>query len=345
MPSVNYNRRALIAALVGAAVCLFFQRISFFSLFFLVPLGVVSFSYDYRVAWFSFFMAAVGNVFLSASSVITAGTPIQGALWDILFFIVIASMFGWVTAPPPGFSRKVSGAVRLIAGSCIVALLFTAIFFRTIATQPFSDYINSWIDTLLSMYRSANSDAVQNAVLESLTTDVIIKTMKSVMLRGGSLVSIILLFFVCRQISLAFSSLSRRLRGLSFPRTGTLAAFHVYPVVIWIFSGSLFLVVLSRIIKLEIPEIILWNILILCVIMYLAQGFGILQFFLTKPSMHPSLRFLSFIVLFVLIFSPVLNVVFFAGIFLLGIAENWASFRASKNNGPPSTPGAGDIRN
>jgi len=345
MHSENYNKKALIAALIGAAVCLFFQRFSIFSLFFLVPFGVVAYSYDYRVAWFSFLMAVVGDIFLTISTAMTAGGTLGDAVWDLVFFTVIASVFTWVTAPPPGFSRRIKGAVRLIAGSCIGALLFTVILFRAIASPPFSEYINSWINGLISFYRSSGSDVVQNALFESFTADVIINTMKSVMLRGGSLVSIIFLLFACRQISLFLSRLFHRVRGFGPSKTGTLLAFHVYPIVIWVFSAALFLVVLFRITGFQIPEIILWNILVLCVILYFAQGLGILQFFLARPLMPPFLRFFLFVILIVLVFSPVLNAVFFAGIILLGIAENWAPFRTPKNNGSPSTPGAGGIRN
>ena len=94
--------------------------------------------------------------------------------------------------------------------------------------------------------------------------------------------------------------------------------------------------------KLEIPEIILWNILILCAILYLAQGLGILQFFLARPTVSPSFKLLLSVLFIFLFFSPVINVVLLGGVVLLGIAENWVPFRAPKQNGPPSTPEAGD---
>jgi len=65
------------------------------------------------------------------------------------------------------------------------------------------------------------------------------------------------------------------------------------------------------------------------------------QFFLSRPSMLPFLRLFLIVLFIVLIFSPVVNVILLVGIVLLGIAENWAPFRASKPNGPSSTPEAG----
>jgi len=105
------------------------------------------------------------------------------------------------------------------------------------------------------------------------------------------------------------------------------------------------LVVLSRVARLVVPEIILWNILVLCIILYCAQGLGILQFFLSRPTVPVFLRFFLTVVLIILIFSPAVNAVLLIGIVILGIAENWAPFRAPKPNGPPSTPEGGDRGN
>ena len=118
--------------------------------------------------------------------------------------------------------------------------------------------------------------------------------------------------------------------------------FHVYPAIIWVLSASLLLVVLSRITKLGVIEIILWNILVFCVIMYLAQGLGIAQFFLSRPSMPPFLRLVLVVLFIVLVCSPGINAVLLGCVVLLGIAENWVPFRAPRTNGPPSTPEAGD---
>jgi uncharacterized protein YybS (DUF2232 family) len=98
---------------------------------------------------------------------------------------------------------------------------------------------------------------------------------------------------------------------------------------------------LTRISGLEIPEIILWNILVLCTIMYLAQGLGILQFFLSRPSISPFLKLVFLVLILILFFSPFLNMILLVGLVLLGIAENWVPFRVPKENDIPSTPEGG----
>ena len=125
-------------------------------------------------------------------------------------------------------------------------------------------------------------------------------------------------------------------------RIASFITFRAAPALIWVLSSSLLLVVLSRVARLVVPEIILWNILVLCIILYFAQGLGILQFFLSRPSVPVFLRFFLTVLLIILIFSPAVNAVLLIGIVLLGIAENWAPFRAPKPNGPPSTPEGGN---
>ena len=335
--SYNLNKKNLVPALIGAGVCLFFLRGGFLSFFFLIPLGFLIFRYDYRAACTALVFTLAGRIALALVTAFTYGISLSGIIWDLLYFTLMASLFIWINSPPPFLSFGIQGSMRFIAGSCLGALLFTIIFLRAMASPEFAGEIDTLINTLLSFNRSSGSDVVQNALLEGISAEMVLAMMKTVMFRGGSLVSCVFLFFFSRQISLMLARLICRER-----KGSTLAAFHVYPAVIWVLSASLLLVVLASVTKLEIPEIILWNILILCVILYLAQGFGIMQFFLSKASTPPFLRMLLVVLFIVVLFSPVLNTVLFAGLALLGIAENWVPLRVPKSNGPPSTPEAGD---
>ena len=232
-------------------------------------------------------------------------------------------------------------------GSCVGAALFIWLFYQAMATPAFTQYIDTMINTILALYQSSGSDVVQNALLQSITAEMVLETIKSILLRGGSLISCVILLFAGRQISMA---LVRIVYRNSFRDTegnpvkaGTFSSFHVHPNMIWVLSVSLPMIILVNIFKLEIPEIILWNLLILCGILYLAQGFGIMRFFLAKPAVSPFLRFFLPLLFIVFLFSPVINAVLLGGVVLLGIAENWVPFRAPKQNGPPSTPEASDV--
>jgi len=326
-------------------------KTGFLSLFFLVPLGFVAYRYDYRIAWLAFLLAFGGNAVITIVYAAGITAPLEAAGWDILYYGAITFIFILVIASPPSLQAKMSWPVRLVAGACLGSLLFNYILFVNMNSQAFLEYVSYFVNSLIGAYQSAKIDVVQNAMLESLTPEFVMEIIIAFMLRGGSLFSCVLLFFVCCQLSLILARLSLRLFGKNLQEKlsgevklngiNPLAGFHVNPMVIWVFSFSLLLVVITRTIKLEIPEIILWNVLIICSILYLAQGLGIMQFFLMRPSFSPFLKMILVIAFIFVLFSPFINVFLLAGLVLLGIAENWLPLRVSKQSGPPSTPEAG----
>jgi len=278
------------------------------------------------------------------------------AKWDFLFFLTVAPVFLWIIAPPEGFTPKMPGVLRFIAGSAVTAILLTILLLQSMATEEFIAQMDSWVKLLAS---ATYTDMVRAAFIENLTVENLFSAMRAIMLRGGSLVLCVFVFFINRQIGLIILRFNFNFRSrmnslaaanapgkntaeLKPPRSSTLAAFRVVPELIWVFSVSLFLVVLTRIFGFEIPEIILWNILLLCAMLYLAQGMGILQFFLLKPTTPVFIKLFLSVSLIVLFFSPVINAIVLAGLILLGIAENWVPLRAPKKNEPPSTPEAGE---
>jgi hypothetical protein len=166
----------------------------------------------------------------------------------------------------------------------------------------------------------------------------ILAFIKTVSLRGGAVVSCLFLFFISRQIAAAVAFLFRRERV-----PGNLENFHVPHTVIWIISLSLLGVLAGTVLRLVWLEIAAWNVLLVSAFFYLAQGAGILMFFLSRRAISAGMRFLINLFTVIVIFSPGINVVFLAVLILLGIAENWAPLRARalKTNGPSSTPGSG----
>jgi len=349
--SLSFEKKDFLPALIGAGISLVMLKTGFLSLFFLVPLGFVAYRCDYRVAWLAFLLALGGNAVITIAYAAGVTAPLEAAGWDILYYGAITFIFILIIASPPSLQAKMSWPVRLVVGACLCSLLFNLILFRNIDSQVFFDYVNYLVNTLISAYQSTKADVVQNAMIESLTPEFVMEIIIALMLRGGSLFSCVLLFFVCCQMSLILARLSFRLFGKNIQEKlsgevklngiNPLAGFHVNPTVIWVFSFSLLLVVITRTIKLEIPEIILWNILIICSILYLAQGLGIMQFFLIRPSFSPFLRMILVIAFVFMLFSPFINIFLLAGLVLLGIAENWLPLRVSKQSGPPSTPEAG----
>jgi len=348
---LKLNKRDFPPAIIGAGISLVMFKTGFLSLFFLVPLGFVAYRCHYRVAWLAFFLAFAGNAVISIAYAAGKAIPLEGAGLDVLYYSVITFIFISIIAAPEPLQAKTSWPVRLVAGSCIGSLLFNLILFRSIDSQAFLEYVSYFLNSLISAYQSTQIDVVQSALLESLTPELVMETIMAFMVRGGSLISCVLLFFVCCQLSQILARLSFRLFGKNIQNeapedaklngVSPLALFHVNPMVIWFFSSSLFLVVVTRAVKFEVPEIVLWNVLIICSILYLAQGLGILQFFLMRPSFSPFLKILLVIAFVFLLFSPFINAFLLGALALLGIAENWLPLRVSNQSGTSSTPKAG----
>ena len=331
------ERKELIPALVGAGMCLFFARIGFFAFFFLLPLGFLAFRYGHRIVWNALFFAVTGNALILLGTALSRGAPLTGTFWNVFYFAGMTSVFVWITAPPSGLPFKASGTARLVIGSCAASLLFIGMFFRVAASPAFLEQLGAITNAVVARQSAPSSDVVRAALLAEITPEMVLAFMTAIVLRGGALFFSVFLFFSCRQASFFLVRLFTRNKQAV---ENQLAVFHVPPVTIWMFSGSLLLVVLTSAANILVLEILLWNILAICVILYLAQGFGILQFFLGRLAVTPFLRLLLLASFFVLLFSPGINAVLLGGVVLLGIAEIWVPLRAPKTNGPPSTPEA-----
>jgi hypothetical protein len=296
----------------------------------------VASGYHARTGWAAFLVAAAGNSLVSLVFAVSGFLPWGEIAWDFLYFTVMTSGFLWILAPPRGKGRfsRLPGTARLAAASSVCALLLLGVFFHVLEDEAFYGYINNQFEMIKSLYVSSGADVTQNALLESLSVDFILGAVKKMLERGGALASCIFIFFVNRQISL---SLARIFRGRE--RRAGMRSFHVPAFLIWVLSSSLLLVLLCRAGGLEKLEILAWNILTLCCILYFAQGLGIIQYFLAGPAVSPSRRMLVSVLLIVLLLSFGINAVILGLVILLGVAENWVSFRIPKTSVPPSTPG------
>jgi hypothetical protein len=255
----------------------------------------------------------------------------------MLYLTVAIVVFVWITSPPERGAAflRIRAAYRIVTGAVVTSLALALALYAARDDQGLRSLFRSQAELLASLYAGASgADEVRRSLMERyVTPDAILELFQSAALRGGVLASCIALFTASRQISLVVAALIRRRR-----LTGSLALFHVRPEFVWALSLSLLAVVAGLHFGIELLEIAGWNILVLCVILYLAQGGGIAVFFLAR--LPPGMRFALNLGVVALLLSPGINVVFMGALILLGIAENWAPFRASKPNGPPPTPGA-----
>jgi hypothetical protein len=306
------------------------MRAGFLSFFFLVPLGYTAAAYNPALAWFAFGAAACMHGLVSLGLSMYYHTGPVGAVLDMLYFTVMTLGFTWIMAG--GFFR-VRTAYRFIITALAGMLTFFGLAFLTRNEQGLAGLMRSQAEALASAYvASSTADAVWTSLL---TPEKILESLTAAVLRGGALISILFHLFISRQAAFAVTRLFRRQH-----RTGELAGFHTPVNTIWVLSFCLPAIVIARLAGAEIPEIALWNLLVICGILFLAQGGGIALYTLARWPLSPFVRFMCNVLIIVVIFSPGINFLALGGLLLLGIAENWLPLRrAAKQNGSASTPG------
>lgn len=328
---------AYVPALICAGVSVVCIRLGFLGFFFLLPLGFAAYRYGGGTPRFCAFLAVLGNIVISVMMRLFYGAGPGELAWDALYVSVMVTGFTWIAAPPESGPRifRLSGASRFALASLLGALSLAPMMLAGGAEGGFQTFLRAQAEMIASLYTaSSGADEVQRSLAEQyITPERIAAYINAAALRGGSAVSCFILFGVSRQLALWFSGLVRRDRS----RKG-LVSFHVPPALIWVLSSALLGVLAGMKFKVSPLEIAAWNILALSGMLYLVQGGGILLFFLGRLSAL-WLRLALSLAFIMALMSPGLNAVLAGLLILLGIAENWAPFRAPKSNGPSSTPG------
>jgi hypothetical protein len=326
---------AYLPAVVGAVVCVAIIRSGFLMVLFLVPFGVLAYCYTPRTAWVAAVAAVAGNgLFTLILGRFFEYSPMDLAGWNALYFTVMIVVFTWINAPPRRGFPPVPLAYRFCAGAVAGSLSLIPLIITVKNDPGLYGFIKEQAETAVSLY-AASADVVTQSLSESyITPEWLLDTLGFVALRGGAVASCLVLLFLSRQIALVITWFARHVK-----KEESMLGFHTGPGLIWVFSCSLLGVLLGLVLKTAVLEIAAWNILVLCGIMYLAQGGGILLYFLAHTAMPPLFRFGLHFLVCVALFSPGINAFTLGALVLLGIAENWVPFRAPRSNGPSSTPG------
>ena len=322
-------QRSLITALCCGTLSAFLMRTGLLSFCFLVPLGFISVVYSGANAWISWGAAVISNILLTLVLYFSSGSESLGT--GILYFTVLSFGFTWIMNGIG--ARRGRSLYRFIIASIAGAITLLLVYYDFGNGAGFRDLLRAQIELITSKYISAGGyDDTQRSLIENaLTPDNILEFITMLMLKGGALVSCFFLFFFSRQVS---AVLARFIRGQRPPLP--LSAFHAPVRTIWILSTCLGAVIIFHRLNIFIPEIVAWNILIICAIIFLAQGAGIVLY---KVRFSSQLGRLGIVLLFcVIVFTPGVNAMTLGILILLGILENWLPLRMSKNNSA-STPG------
>ena len=337
----------LVSAVVCAGLCVALMQAGPLSMLFLVPLGFSAAAYGPAVAWRAFLLATLGNGVLTLARSLGQGGAFAGAGVDILYFTVFALGFTWVMADNPPWPLagrpasedprpeppRVRTLFRFLAAAAVAALMFLVTSFG---------FERDWVAALVHIIEpiaaayvasAAGGDAVRQSVLEyALAPERIVAAFVAMTLRGGALFSAAFLLFFSRQMAFLLARLFRRRDAAA----GDLAGFFAPRRAIWFFSLAFPAILFGRALSVQAVEIAGWNLLVMCGLMFLAQGGGIVLFNLARRPMPLALRLLFGALFAVVVFSPGLNFVALAALLILGIAENWLPMRKAKREPPPA---------
>ena len=330
-PLPRIGKETLIPALVCAGICIVSVRAGLLSLFFLVPLGVCAVVFGPAAAWLSVVCAVCGNAAVSAAFAAYRGAGMAGSGLSVLYFAVMSLGFTWIMAGGPPENRwmpaipRVRTLFRFTAAAAAGALAFMGLT----ALQGGKDALRSLIEAAYTLYiTSPGVDAAQRALIEqTLTADRMTEVFYAAFLYGGAVFLAFFEFFYSRHLAFVVARLFRRPQQ----RPSGLIDFHAPRRAVGVFSLCLPAVLLCRVVSLGALEIAAWNILVICAIMFLAQGGGIVLFNLARRPMPMIVRLIGIVLFICVLFSPGINVLALAALILLGIAENWLPLRVTKD--------------
>ena len=334
-PLPRTGRRTFIPALVCAALCVALVRAGLLAVFFLIPLGACAAAFGPAAAWLGAVFAVCGNGAVSAAFASYRGAGLADIGLSVLYFSVMTLGFVWIMAGSPPESRwmpampRVRTLFRFAAASVAGALAYASLAFL----QGGGEGFRSQIETIYSLYiASSGVDAAQQPLAEqALALDRVIEVFSMIIMRGGAVVSAFFVFFYSRHLAFILARLFRRKGGNV---SGDLIGFHAPRRAIWVLSLCLPVILLCRAVSLGAIEVAAWNLLVICVIMFFAQGGGIALFYLARRPMSVIMRLLCGALLVCVIFSPGINALAAAMLILLGIAENWLPLRAERQGTP-----------
>jgi len=320
---IQLSKNSLITILVCSALSILFIKSGILSFFYLAPIGyavIVTGS-----IWIPFFCAAGTNVILdlftrsssqvnyvegSAGSAAASGN----VLLEIIYYSSMFLLFIWIIG-----AKTPRTTYRLLAGSAAGAVVFLLFVYKT----DFFSFLERLIGEINAQIE-AGGEASVNPLLQGLMpAEKMSELFNKVLLRGAAFFSILFIFFINRHMSYVLVRLIKKRR-----EDKPLTEFFAPQNAIWILAGAFASVLLAIVFKIELLEILAWNVFVMFAVVFLAQGVGILTHLLSKRS--AGLRFsVSILIIFVLL-SPVSLAVIIM-LLLLGIIENWVPFRKGRN--------------
>jgi len=262
-------------------------------LFFLVPLG-----YAVLVT------GSLGSVFTAAIitniiyTIITSSSNNinSGILIGIIYFTVLLFGYLWIVG---GSNLRTLYRFLLASIAGTIAFLIVInrndLFFHMLFTELVNDFS-----------LNIRPEEMQNSV-------------KNILFRGGALVSMSFLFFINRQAAFSiFQYINKQKKDNGL--TKFLAPINT----IWFFSGATATIFLTMMFQIQLLEIISWNVLIICVIIFAMQGLSVFIYLISGRS--ASFRLIISATVIFLMLTP-LSLIAVLALLVLGVTESFRPIR------------------
>jgi len=312
LPDIN-KYKPLITLLVCTTISLLFMKTGILSLFYLAPLGYVIIVTGVYMP--VFITAAAANIAVMVFQAFTKIDGIKNLPLEALYLTAVLLGFAWIMG-----GRKMRTAYRFVIASSVCAVIFLVFI-----NSPSSNFFEIFSKTAEELFGTGDSTVqIKNPLFsQTFTPQALTDFAKIFLFKGGSVIGMFFLFFINRQVAVAIASMIKRKR-----LDRGLTAFYAPANTIWVLSGALATIVLTSIFKVEILSILAWNVFTICAIIFLAQGGGILSYWMSLRT--NAFRLIISVLFIVVLFSP-LSSFAVAALVLLGIIDNWRPFRIAKN--------------
>lgn len=332
--------KAIAPVLIGAGASVLMARTLPVSPFFLVPLGVAALLGSRRTG---FAVAALAVLFNFAAVVLSAGAAVFAEPFalasDTAYFAVLVVSFSWAAGrdDEAGRPRRLGGGARLIASSVLSTVVLFGVLLAARRNEAVVEFFKVQAAAVADAFKAAaGADVVQKSLLErELTAEAVVKTFSDIVVRGA-LVGHVIFFGVSLRIARMVAAFRR-------PSLRSIGGFLLYrnaPYLVWLLIASLLGVVGAERLGGEAAIALSWNVMLLCVLLYAAQGAAVVMYNLSRPGIPALVRSMIVFAAVLIVFRPGINAAVAVALAVVGVAENWLPLRAPINTEPPSTPEA-----
>lgn len=329
--------RTYAPALVGAAASVLMARTLPVSPFFLVPIGIVALTRGVApTAAAALATVALNFVVVYLNAGPTANQALFALFADSAYFLAIVSSFCWASY---GGERRFPIRLRwrLTAAALASTLVLMPILLAAGRDKSVVDYFYAQAAGIAEAFKAgAGADVVQKSLMDrEFTAESVVRTFALVVTRGA-LVGHLAFFGMSWRLARMVASF----RYPALRSRGEMLSFRNGAYLVWALIASLLAVMGAELSGNAVLAAVSWNVMLLCVLFYAAQGAAIVLYNLARPGVPPFLRSMIILSAVLVAFRPGINAAVVVALASVGVAENWLPLRAPIKTEPPSTPEA-----